>query len=36
MQHLDDAVAALQIKLTHDELKSLSEPYQPHPVLGHS
>jgi aryl-alcohol dehydrogenase (NADP+) len=36
MQHLDDAVAALQIKLTPDELKSLGEPYQPHPVLGHS
>jgi aryl-alcohol dehydrogenase-like predicted oxidoreductase len=36
MQHLDDAVAALQVKLDHTELKALDEPYQPHPVLGHS
>jgi len=36
MQHLDDAVAALAIKLDQDELKALAEPYQPHAVLGHS
>jgi aryl-alcohol dehydrogenase (NADP+) len=36
MQHLDDAVAALRIKLTGEELKALAEPYQPHAVLGHS
>ena len=36
MQHLDDAVAALQLKLDEAELKALSEPYRPHPVLGHS
>ena len=36
MQHLDDAIAALQIKLDDAELKSLGEPYRPHPVLGHS
>ena len=36
MQHLDDAIAALQLKLSPDELKALEEPYQPHPVLGHS
>ena len=36
MKHLDDAVAALQVKLDDDELKALAEPYQPHPVLGHS
>jgi aryl-alcohol dehydrogenase (NADP+) len=35
MQHLDDAVAALRLKLTDEELKALAEPYQPHPVLGH-
>jgi aryl-alcohol dehydrogenase-like predicted oxidoreductase len=34
--HLEDAVAALQIKLTPDELAALGRPYQPHPVLGHS
>ncbi len=36
MQHLDDAVAALSLKLDKSELKSLAEPYQPHGVLGHS
>ena len=34
MQHLEDAVAALEIKLDQDELKALAEPYKPHPVLG--
>jgi aryl-alcohol dehydrogenase-like predicted oxidoreductase len=36
MHHLDDAVAALRLKLDEAELKALSEPYRPHPVLGHS
>jgi aryl-alcohol dehydrogenase-like predicted oxidoreductase len=36
MRHLDDAVAALKIKLDDSELKALSEPYKPHPILGHS
>ncbi len=36
MQHLEDAVAALSLKLDEQELKALSEPYQPHHVLGHS
>jgi aryl-alcohol dehydrogenase-like predicted oxidoreductase len=34
MHHLDDAVAALNIKLTPEEIASLEEPYIPHPVLG--
>ncbi len=34
--HLDDAIAALDLKLTAEELKALEEPYRPHPVLGHS
>ncbi|MGH8632052.1 MAG: aldo/keto reductase [Burkholderiales bacterium] len=34
-RHIDDAVKALEIKLTEEELKSLAEPYQPHRVLGH-
>ena len=34
--HLDDALAALSFSLDADELKSLAEPYQPHPVLGHA
>lgn len=36
MQHLEDAVAALEVKLSEDEVKRLEEPYQPHPVLGHA
>jgi aryl-alcohol dehydrogenase (NADP+) len=34
--HLDDAIAALNLKLTGEELKALEEPYRPHPILGHS
>jgi len=36
MQHLDDAVAAAELKLSEDEIKALKEPYTPHPVLGHT
>jgi 1-deoxyxylulose-5-phosphate synthase len=36
MKHLDEAIAALEIKLTDEELKALGEPYTPHPILGHS
>ncbi|UWZ82105.1 aldo/keto reductase [Occallatibacter riparius] len=32
--HLADAVSAVALKLTPEEIKSLEEPYQPHPVLG--
>jgi 1-deoxyxylulose-5-phosphate synthase len=34
MHHLDDAVAAISVKLSEDELKALAEHYTPHPVLG--
>ena len=36
MDHLEQAIASLEIKLTAEEIKRLEEPYQPHPVLGHS
>ena len=36
MEHLDDAVAALDVKLGDDDVKRLEEPYRPHPILGHS
>ncbi len=36
MHHLEDAVKALEVKLSDEELKALAEPYEPHPVLGHS
>jgi len=35
MKHLDDALAALDLQLTPDEIAQLEAPYQPHPVLGH-
>jgi len=34
MHHLDDAVSALAIKLSAEEIASLEEPYVPHPVRG--
>ncbi|MDQ3198046.1 MAG: aldo/keto reductase [Verrucomicrobiota bacterium] len=34
--HLDDAVAALELKLSPHEIAALEESYVPHPVLGHS
>lgn len=34
LSHLDDAVAALDLKLTEDDMKALEQPYQPHPVIG--
>jgi aryl-alcohol dehydrogenase-like predicted oxidoreductase len=34
--HLKDAVAALSLRLTPEEIASLEEPYTPHPVLGFS
>jgi aryl-alcohol dehydrogenase-like predicted oxidoreductase len=33
-QHLDDAVAALDLRLTPEEIAALEEPYVPHPVVG--
>jgi aryl-alcohol dehydrogenase-like predicted oxidoreductase len=34
--HLDDAVAALSVQLTPDEILHLEEAYQPHPILGYA
>lgn len=34
MQHLDDAVAALSVKLGADEIAALEAPYVPHAVVG--
>jgi aryl-alcohol dehydrogenase-like predicted oxidoreductase len=33
-QHLQDAIGALSVRLTPEEINSLEEPYTPHPVLG--
>jgi aryl-alcohol dehydrogenase (NADP+) len=34
LSHLDDAVAALELTLSPDEIELVEQPYQPHPVLG--
>jgi len=35
-QHLEDAVAALTLKLSADEIAQLESPYVPHTIVGHS
>jgi aryl-alcohol dehydrogenase-like predicted oxidoreductase len=34
MTHLEDAVAALEVVLTEEEIAALEAPYVPHPVVG--
>jgi 1-deoxyxylulose-5-phosphate synthase len=36
LSHLDDAVAATEVRLTEDEVTRLEASYRPHRVLGHS
>ena len=36
LEHLDDAVAALSITLSDEEIAALEGPYLPHPVVGHA
>ena len=33
-QHLEDAIAAVDLPLSSDEIARLEEPYTPHPVMG--
>jgi 1-deoxyxylulose-5-phosphate synthase len=33
--HVEDALAAAELKLSPEEIERLEEPYRPHPVLGH-
>jgi aryl-alcohol dehydrogenase-like predicted oxidoreductase len=35
LSHLEDALGAVEIELTPEEMGRLEEPYVPHPVLGH-
>ncbi|MBC6460796.1 aldo/keto reductase [Actinomadura sp. HBU206391] len=35
-RHLEDAIAAVDVTLSDDEVARLEEPYRPHPILGHS
>jgi aryl-alcohol dehydrogenase (NADP+) len=34
-QHLDDAIAAIDVRLTPDEISQLEKPYVPHRIAGH-
>lgn len=34
--HLEDAISALDVRLSDEERRHLEEPYQPHSILGHS
>jgi aryl-alcohol dehydrogenase-like predicted oxidoreductase len=34
-QHLTDAIAAVDLDLSDDDIAALEEPYQPHPIAGH-
>ncbi|HEX5855606.1 MAG TPA: aldo/keto reductase, partial [Thermoanaerobaculia bacterium] len=36
IEHLDDAVASLDVSLSEEERRLLEEPYRPHAVRGHS
>ena len=36
LEHLDDAVAALSLRLTAEECAALEAPYVPHEVVGHA
>jgi aryl-alcohol dehydrogenase-like predicted oxidoreductase len=35
LEHLEDALAAAELRLSDEEMTRLEEPYTPHPVLGH-
>jgi aryl-alcohol dehydrogenase-like predicted oxidoreductase len=34
--HLEDAIAALSVQLSPDEIRRVEEAYRPHPISGHS
>jgi aryl-alcohol dehydrogenase-like predicted oxidoreductase len=35
LTHLENAVGALSVKLTHEKVAYLEEPYLPNPIVGH-
>jgi aryl-alcohol dehydrogenase-like predicted oxidoreductase len=35
LSHLDDAIAAIEVALSEEEMARLQAPYRPHPILGH-
>jgi len=36
VEHLEEAVQSLKVKLSEDDVKRLEEPYKPHRILGHT
>jgi aryl-alcohol dehydrogenase-like predicted oxidoreductase len=34
--HIEDAIAAVEVSLSEEEIRRLEEPYRPHPIRGHS
>jgi aryl-alcohol dehydrogenase (NADP+) len=36
VEHVEDAVAAVDLKLTEDDMRRLEEPYKPHRIIGHA
>ena len=34
LEHIDEAVNSLDIKLSADDMKRLEEPYKPHRIIG--
>jgi aryl-alcohol dehydrogenase (NADP+) len=36
IEHVEEAVAAIDVKLTDDDIRRLEEPYKPHRVIGHT
>ncbi|HKI76773.1 MAG TPA: aldo/keto reductase, partial [Candidatus Bathyarchaeia archaeon] len=34
VEHLEDAVNSLEVKLSPDDMKRLEEPYKPHRIIG--
>jgi 1-deoxyxylulose-5-phosphate synthase len=36
VEHVEEAVAATELRLSDDDMKRLEEPYKMHPILGHN
>jgi len=36
VEHVEDAVKSLELKLSEDDIRRLEEPYKPHPIFGHT
>jgi aryl-alcohol dehydrogenase-like predicted oxidoreductase len=36
LKHLEEAISALEVKLSEEDIKKIEEPYKPHKILGHS